>query len=361
MRILHLVHSLRRGGAERILLDLSSAFVNRGHIVDVLSLIAFDEYHDPDYANIRRHYIIQPDKYRWPWGIPAMARLLKSAVSQIYPDVMMIHTPNVAWVAAAAGCRVPSVQMLHGYGAMTSRLSGMKQWLARLADQWAFRRLGRRLAVVSRSMVPVAATHFGCSESLVVCVPNGVDLLRFRWRNRTLPKNPVILTVGTMARVKRPDLVVSALARLLPHWPGVRLWMVGDGPSHEETKALAARMGIDGQVEFLGRRDDVPDLMSRAHVFWQLSESEGLPRSVLEAMATGLPVVGHDVRGIRDTVVNSQTGFLVPFGDVESVARKTNELLSQPELYKTFSVAARAGRSRNSVCSGWFLSMKHYC
>ena len=76
----------------------------------------------------------------------------------------------------------------------------------------------------------------------------------------------------------------------------------------------------------MGLREDVPDLMSAAHVFWQLSESEGLPMVVLEAMAAGLPVVGFDVRGTRDIVVDGETGYLVPFGDIQSVATNDTSL-----------------------------------
>ena len=94
-------------------------------------------------------------------------------------------------------------------------------------------------------------------------------------------------------------------------------------------------------MEFLGRREDVPTLMAEAHILWQLSESEGLPMVVLEAMASGLPVVGFAVRGIRDVVIDGETGCLVPHGDVQAVARRTTEILRDEATYQRLASQER--------------------
>jgi glycosyltransferase involved in cell wall biosynthesis len=117
--------------------------------------------------------------------------------------------------------------------------------------------------------------------------------------------------------------------------------IVGEGAHRPALESLVKEMGLEGKAKLMGFRKDAFDLMSAAHVFWHLSESEGLPMVVLEAMATGLPVVGFDVRGTRDVVVDGETGYLVPFGDVEAVAQKTVDILADATSYRSLSYNAR--------------------
>ena len=115
MRILFFVHSLRRGGAERVLLEVALGLQNKGHIVEVLSWLRVDEYREERYRSITRHFLISKEAYRWPWSIPRAAALLGRHVGRFQPDVIEIHTPSVAWVAAWANSGIPCVQVLHGY------------------------------------------------------------------------------------------------------------------------------------------------------------------------------------------------------------------------------------------------------
>ena len=91
----------------------------------------------------------------------------------------------------------------------------------------------------------------------------------------------------------------------------------------------------------LGRRDDIPALMTEANLLWHLSASEGLPLAVAEAMATGLPVIGHDVRGVRDLIVDGESGLLIPYEDSDALVHRSVEILSAPSLYSTISRQAR--------------------
>jgi len=116
---------------------------------------------------------------------------------------------------------------------------------------------------------------------------------------------------------------------------------VGEGAYRAELESLIRVMGLEGRAELTGRREDAFEMMAASHVFWHLSESEGLPMVVLEAMACGVPVVGFDVRGTRDVVVDGETGYLVPFGDIQMVVQKTVELLKDKSTYQEISRNAR--------------------
>lgn len=340
MRILMFVHSLRRGGAERVLLEVSRGLVNRGHDVQVACWLDVDEYADERYVPLVRHFLMRKEEYSWPWCVPRAAARLRALVDTFNPCVIALHTPTVSWVAAVADLGVPCVQVLHGYGTIT-RGSSIKDWLSRFGDRVARQRLGSTFTVVAQPMIDVASRHFAVPMSCFTCVPNGVDLQVFRVKPQARTKQPLILMVGTLSPNKGHRFGIRAIAEMIQVRPDVRLLIAGDGAHREELEALAGQLGISDNVDLLGRQEDVPQLMSSVHVLWQLSESEGLPMVALEAMATGLPIVGFDVRGTRDLLEDEVTGFLVPFGDVQLVVKRTLALLSDPAAYTRISERGR--------------------
>ncbi len=339
LRLLQLVHSLRRGGAERVLLELARGALEAEHSVAVVALVKVHDYREAAYRGIPAQFLIEPGDYRWPAGIRRLARGLRRRLGEIQPDVIQIHTPNALLVAACAGLAMPTVVVVHGYGELDR--SGSRAAIRRSADRWAFRRLGRRAVAVSRPLATIAARHFGCLEKEVRVIPNGIDLERFPFVDRQLPDSPVISLVGTLGEVKRVDFALRAFAYLFERWPAPRLRVVGDGPERQRLEAMATELGLDGAVDFLGQRSDVPEILADTHLFWQLSLSEGLPIAVLEAMATGLPVVASAVRGLREVVRDGETGYLVVQDDVEGVAVRSMRLLSSPREYQDLARQAR--------------------
>ena len=295
MRILFLVHSLRRGGAERVLLEVARGLSAKAHEVEILSWLDVDEYREETYRSLPRAFLIRSAEYQWPWSIPHAAEGLRRAVERFRPDAVELHTPNVAWVAAWAGVRTPCVHVLHGYGAIT-RHSSAKDLMVRTFDRLAQRHLQADFIVVTSPMADVAADHFSMSRDRFACVPNGVDLCRFRFQDTPWTQAPTILMLGTLSPNKGQSLGLRALPTVLRVLPGARLLIVGEGVTRSDLESQVRVAGLADVVAFLGRRDDVPSLMAQASLLWQLSESEGLPMVVLEAMACGVPVVGFDVR-----------------------------------------------------------------
>ena len=134
----------------------------------------------------------------------------------------------------------------------------------------------------------------------------------------------------------------ACLLRALAGAPGKwRAVLVGDGPTHPAAEALARELGIADRVSFPGSRDDVPDVLAGAHVFSLASRWEGLPRTILEAMRAGLPVVASDVDGVGEAVADEETGFLVPAGDSAALGRRLGQLFAYPSLRKRMGDAGR--------------------
>ena len=114
--------------------------------------------------------------------------------------------------------------------------------------------------------------------------------------------------------------------------PNVKLLLVGTGPREKYYRDLCSELMLDEHVEFLGYRDDIPNLMMLADIGVSSARQEGLPVNVMEAMATGLPIVATDVRGNRDLVTDGLNGFLVDSDDHSSFAKAVYELAKSPKL-----------------------------
>lgn len=347
MRVMQLVHSLRRGGAERVLLDLSLGLTSIGHDVCVASLLDRNEYRERRYERLSIRSLIRHDEYRWPWAIPRLAAALHRQVDAFRPDVIEVHTPTAAIVAACAGIHTSVVQVFHGYGDIM-RPPSFKAFTRRSLDRWTFRRLKSRVIVVSPAMKAAVSKHLALAEGDVDCIQNGIDLKKFKFREAQPSHEPIVYVVGTLSPMKRVDRSIHALHALKRTFPGAMLRILGQGPARAELEGLILSLGLLDSVKLMGMRVDIPELLIQGDLLWHLSESEGLPLAVLEAMAAGLPVIGTNVRGINDVVVEGETGFLVSDGDDSfSVAARSIELLSAPDKHQIFARASRRRAEQN--------------
>jgi glycosyltransferase involved in cell wall biosynthesis len=170
-----------------------------------------------------------------------------------------------------------------------------------------------------------------------------------------LPKSGVcIATVCRLHRDKGVGHLISAFERLCSSAGDAWILIVGDGPAKEELEAQAERLGVRPRVFFVGPQPhaDVRNWLQAADVFVLPSRKEGLPNSILEAMAAGLPVVATDVGGIGEAVTRS-CGRLVPYSDVPALAEALRRLIDSPELR---SSQGQAARSRAVETFGWAAS-----
>jgi glycosyltransferase involved in cell wall biosynthesis len=195
----------------------------------------------------------------------------------------------------------------------------------------------------------VAAFHVGLVDAPIAIVDNGIDVDRFTpmpaARRRSVrqqlgigPEQPMLACVGRLAVGKGQDELISIVADL----PGVHLVLVGDGDRWRIVEQLARWLDVDDRVHFTGDRADVADLVGAADLFVLASISEGLPLSVLEAMASAVPVVAYDLPGLRQVVHDGVDGVLVPMGHRSAFVEQVRALLDHPSRRAAMAVAARA-------------------
>ena len=139
--------------------------------------------------------------------------------------------------------------------------------------------------------------------------------------------NLVVGTTGRLTRIKGHRYLIEAAARIVDARPDTTFVFLGDGELLDELKNMASRLGIEENVKFPGWRPDVAEVMSIFDVFVLPSLNEGMGRVLVEAMALGKPIVASDVGGISDLVIHDRNGYLVPVGDVETLAARIKELL----------------------------------
>lgn len=171
-------------------------------------------------------------------------------------------------------------------------------------------------------------------------IPNGVDGSRFDAGQRDWT-SPRLLSAGRIVYQKGLDLGLRALAQLQEldwHW-----YIAGDGPQMESLRTLAQELGIEGRITFLGwqSQDELADEYHQANLFLFPSRHEGMPNAVLEAMASGLPVVATRIAGSEELVVDGETGMLVSPEDVDSLREGLRALLIDADKRERMGQASR--------------------
>ena len=183
-----------------------------------------------------------------------------------------------------------------------------------------------------------------CTAEQTMVIPNAVDTGAVPAARRDRDR-PILVTVGRLKAPKDYLTLVRSLALLRPG--SADALIVGEGPDRSELEAEIRQLGIGERVHLLGERRDVPELLADADVFVLSSASEGMPVSVLEAMAAGLPVVGSRVGGVPELVVDGETGLLVEPGDPDELAAAIGRLLADRELRRRLGDAGRERAQRH--------------
>ena len=212
-----------------------------------------------------------------------------------------------------------------------------------------------RLTAVSEFLRRETYNAFGCTACDVAVIHNFIDpsvynrsayppLLR-----QQIGAEPILMHISNFRRVKRVRDVVAIFAKVNEELPS-RLVMVGDGPDRGEAEEEARNRGVEGRVQFLGKIDAVAPLLASADLFLLPSSSESFGLSALEALASGVPVVGTNAGGMPEVVRNGETGILCGPGDVEGMAAASLSILADRAKWREMSdLGASDSRARFSL------------
>ena len=260
-------------------------------------------------------------------------------------EIVHTHCPMPGILGRIAGflAGVPIIMhTIHGYD-LPDRSSRLLTFLYTLAERLCSRFTSMLLSQNRADMETVGVLQLIPPERLRL-IGNGIDLRRFHPVARTPdPRAPVsILCTARFEAVKNHPMLFAAIRKVKESGRQVRLWLVGTGDLRAEYERRCAEMHIADVVEFLGYSDDMPELLARTDIAVLTSVTEGIPRAMLEAMAMRVPVVATRVVGTEETVVDGETGFLVPLDDVDALADRLIRLIDDFALRERMGARGRA-------------------
>ena len=330
------------GGAHIHVRDLAEALLVQGH----QAIVAL--------GGGKGHFTDDLDERKIPWAdIAALQRSinpladiraylgLKRFMLEWQPDLVSTHSSKAGILGRLAARRagIPAIFTAHGWS-FTEGVSRSSRRLYERIERFAAP-LSKRIITVSEFDYQLALTKGVADQSRMVCVHNGMPLLKDVASARPERQPPQLIMVARFEEQKNHGLLIRALAPL-KHLPWT-LSLVGGGPLENEIRELVAQLGLHDRVAFLGARRDVPQLLKDSQLFVLSSNWEGFPRSILEAMRAGLPVVATNVAGTSESVVGGVTGLLVPKGNEAALTSALKAYIESPDLR---SAAGGAGRER---------------
>lgn len=261
-------------------------------------------------------------------------RLLNFA-KRVKPDVIHAHSPffftSMAAVSVARTLNVPIVLTIH-LGNVDS-----EGWMARLYERLVCRRLIRNATIVTAVSQDAANHAKVLTGRKCRVIPNGVDLVRFHPASTPPPMPFHVVFVGRMMPNKGPQYLLEAMAQV----PNARCMFAGDGPMLGALKRRTAQLGLDQRVTFLGACDFIPELLQSAHILVRPSSTEGMPLVVLEAMATGIPVLATDVGGTRELIAGDHAAGWFVKRDANDIAFFLKSLVNNPLMAQRVGEAGR--------------------
>jgi len=345
--ILYVVTAGEFGGSVVHVLQLAEYMAKKGHQVAILAAPEPRLMENAERLGVQffsNPYFVRPVSFRK--DLPALFNVVR-VVHKLNPDLVSAHSTKAGYAARLA-CflfRKPVIFTAHGW-AFTEGKNPLVRYLLALAERLAAK-VTRKIICVSEHDKNLALRFRVAPEQKLIVIHNGME--------PTLYINADGSKVRSELGLKEDEILITMVARFVPQkdhntllqalslLPGgeFKAALVGGGERETFFRKKAGELGLRDKVIFLGERRDVPQILAASDIFVLSSNWEGLPRSIIEAMMAGLPVVATRVGGVPELVEDGVTGFLVPPRDPDALAAALQKLLNDPELRRRMGEAGR--------------------
>lgn len=342
MKILYIITKAELGGAQTHLLEVARYMHKAGHSVFVVAGTA--GWLTDELAAIGIKHMVLPSLVREisPVKDVKTIKFLCSIVGKEQPDLIHCHSSKAGIVGRAVGLfkHVPVVFTAHGW-AFTSGVSLPKR-IFYAAVEHLMLGITKRVICVSEYDCNLAAKWFWHRYAKIVTVHNGIADKKCEIHAGNAAVCLRLVSVARFSHQKNNmDLLKAAEQVNSVQANRLQLNMVGDGPLLAECQAYVSAHRLDDMVHFLGSRTDVGNILAQNDVFCLISNYEGLPISIIEAMRAGLPVIASDVGGVNELVQDGVNGYLIPRGNVSELVKKLEYILQHKEIIKSMGMAGR--------------------
>ncbi len=343
MKIVQVIPYFCFGGGETMCENLTYALIRLGHQVTAVSL-----YGERTPISLRMEQagvkLVYLDK---KLGLDvSMIPKLVSVFREERPDVVHTHLDVIKYAVPAA--------KLAGVGRCVHTVHTVadKEAEGRLQKltNTLFYRLGWSTPVaLSPQVQQTILSFYALEKERVPVIYNGIDLSRFTPKSDYSQSDTVeLMHVGRLTPPKNHERLLRAFAALRESHPQCRLTLVGDGELRQQVEELVEALHLSQAVTFAGAQADVRPYLERADIFVLPSDYEGIPMTIIEAMAAGLPIVATSVGGVPDMLRQEESGLLVP-PDTEAVTRACARLVENPALRERLGRNAQAEARRFSA------------
>jgi glycosyltransferase involved in cell wall biosynthesis len=331
------------GGATVHVRDLARYLMDHGHRATVLIGAAPS---GDAIAEMRRYQIPCAPIQSLRRSIHALHDLsavgeIKRALQRVQPDLVSTHTAKAGILGrlAARAAGIPALFTPHGW-AITDRISAAGGRIFRLAERVAAP-MAHTIVNVCEAERQLAMDHAIAGSEKLAVIHNGVRDIATSLLARPSIDPPRLTMVARFEAPKDHELLLRALVPLRQFdW---KLDFIGNGPLEDSIRTFAIDLGLLPRIHFAGHSVNTAEHLSQSQIFVLTSKSEGFPRSILEAMRAGLPVIASDVGGVREAVADRVTGLVVPRGEVTGLTGALSTLILSPTLRRAYG---RAGRLR---------------
>lgn len=346
--VAHVIHRFDTGGLENGIVNLINHMPADAYRHAVIALTDITDFKNRIQRPDVQFFALNKQPGHVLWIYPQLYRLFR----QLKPAI--VHTRNLAALEAtvpAWAARVPA--RIHGeHGRDVGDFDGTNkkcQWIRRIYSPFV-----KHYIALSQDLAHYLTHSVGIGAKRVTQIYNGVDTSRFHpsSQRQDIPGSPfnkaglwLVGTAGRMQTVKNQTNLARAFVQAINAEPRLRerlrLVMVGDGPLRNESLAILESAGLAELAWLPGERKDIPDVMRGLDCFVLPSLGEGISNTILEAMASGLPVIATAVGGNPELVDDARTGHLVPVADPGALARAIIALALTPEKARAMGNAGR--------------------
>lgn len=348
MKVLHVINSLDIGGAQTLLTDSLPRFVEKKVESEVFVLKKSSEGNFEEILKFKGINIIysQVEQIYSPLQILELKRLIQ----QNSYDIVHSHTfPSQYWVSLLKNLiRKPPVFITTEHSTSNRR---REKKVFKYLDKFIYRNY-RHIVCISEGTLSELITWVSDVKPKSSVIENGIDLKKLTVASPLNPKDiipnyqdgdKIIVMVARLTEQKDHKTVIQAASKLPSN---MHIVFVGGGEKYSEYEAMIKQNNLESQVHLLGPRKDVPNIIKAADLFVLSSHFEGFGLVVVEAMASGIPVIGSDVTGLTDVV--SGAGKLFQQGDSQELANIIIELVNHPEMC---TAMIEAGYKKSSLYS----------
>ncbi len=354
IKVIHIVEDLKVGGLEKVIASLVLHLDSDKYDVQVYCLVRGGAIADELTARGVSVRVLHLKSYHDPLQVIALARIIRREAIQLIHSHGYFASTFVRLAAFLTPLPVMVTHVHSTYTQFKKRNFFVDRFLSRFTD---------RVVCVSRAVQRFVIDDEGIEEQRTCVVYNGADIppvistpeerMR-RKRQWGIEENDVvIISVASLTENKGYNLLLDAFERASRSRPGLKLLVVGDGPLKEALKSRSADLLIEKKVIFTGEQEEVQPLLQIADLFVLASlYREGLSVALIEASASGLPVVATQVGGIPEIVEEGANGYLVPPGDADRLAGAIERLVRDPDLRK------RMGQQGKQVYEAKFTQSK---